>query len=487
MAVYKDETELMNTDWQSKINQAVAAGDMNAAAQYEQARNDKINAKNYTGAQTVTNKYQDLGGANAGTTTPQNQYANTNYHKDAINAAMAGNWDAVTQALNQREEKVAAQGGNNRGKTSADIYAELWNLYGEQEDPIGDFTYGNAPSYYDSYSSRIDEMLNQILNRDKFSYNAEEDPMYQQYAEQYQREGERAMQNTLGEVSARTGGLASSYATTAAQQANQYYAQQLADKIPELYQLAYQMYLDDINLQAQDLGLLQNASNDAYNRYRDTMADWYADIDFAYGAYRDQIADDRYDNEWEYSVGRDQIADERYDKEWEYNVGRDEIADQRYQTEWEYQLQQDAIANARAASSGGSRSGGGNSKSGSKSDGGLDAFLEAMYKSGDPELYMREHYDDYGYARSDFEFIESRYGAYLDSLEGDGGGELPIHTNSILALGFGPISGEKIAELEALGVIELYEEDGYLKARKTDYSERSAGDPTTILENLKKY
>lgn len=55
--------------------------------------------------------------------------ANTNYHQNAIDAAKAGDWEGVKTNLAQREKKVAAT-GNNWGKTSADIYSELWNEYG---------------------------------------------------------------------------------------------------------------------------------------------------------------------------------------------------------------------------------------------------------------------------------------------------------------------------------------------------------------------
>lgn len=216
------------------------------------------------------------------------------------------------------------------------------------------FSYGPAPTYTDDYSARIDEMLNKILNRDAFSYDATTDPLYQQYSQQYQREGQRAMKDTLGQVSARTGGMASSYATTAAQQANQFYAGQLADKIPELYQLAYSMYLDDIDLQVQDLGLLQGASDTQYNRYRDTMSDWRDDRDFAYGQYRDDIADDRYAKEWVYNAGRDNIGDWQWkqnydrgvfesDRDYDYTTGRDKIDDGRYSDETAYDRVMDLI------------------------------------------------------------------------------------------------------------------------------------------------
>ena len=57
MKIYKDEQELMNTDWMAKINEAADAENFELAAQYEQARNDKINNPLYTGKQTTTNRY----------------------------------------------------------------------------------------------------------------------------------------------------------------------------------------------------------------------------------------------------------------------------------------------------------------------------------------------------------------------------------------------------------------------------------------------
>ncbi len=181
------------------------------------------------------------------------------------------------------------------------------------------------PTYTDNYDAQYDALLEQILNRDKFSYNALEDPLYQQYKQQYQREGDRAMQETLAEAAAGAGGM-NSWAITAAQQAQNYYGSQLNDKIPELYQLAYQMYLQDIDNQVRQLGILQNASDRAYNRYRDTMSDWQSDRNFAYGLYQDDVAQGQWQQTFDYNSAW-------ADKEWDYNVGRDTIADSRYDTE----------------------------------------------------------------------------------------------------------------------------------------------------------
>ena len=66
--------------------------------------------------------------------------------------------------------------------------------------------------------------------------------MYQQYSKMYTREGDRAMKETMAEAAAGAGGM-NSFAITAAQQAANNYSARLNDTIPQLYQLAYEMYL----------------------------------------------------------------------------------------------------------------------------------------------------------------------------------------------------------------------------------------------------
>lgn len=96
----------------------------------------------------------------------------------------------------------------------------------------GGFSYEAAPTYTSRYQNQIDDLTRQILNREAFSYDPEKDPTYQQYKESYTRSGERAMQDTLGQVSARTGGLASSYAAAQRSRPMTTTWGQLADKIP---------------------------------------------------------------------------------------------------------------------------------------------------------------------------------------------------------------------------------------------------------------
>lgn len=141
-----------------------------------------------------------------------------------------------------------------------------------------EYTYQPFTSRYDD---RIQTALDEAYNRDPFSYDYATDPVYQAYAKQYRREGERSMQNTLAQQAARTGGVASTAGVAAAQQANNYYNAQLADRIPQLYADAYNRYLSDYEMSRNKLTDLMALDNTDYDRY-DT------DRKFGFNVYQDR-------------------------------------------------------------------------------------------------------------------------------------------------------------------------------------------------------
>lgn len=295
--------------------------------------------------------YTSSTGTASSAKTPSWKPADTSGNNYAELANMSPIHQAALEAASKSWQEAYAR-KDNAGMESAHAQAEaIRNLYGYSGGADGSqyipdkqqFVYSEMPTYTDQYSSRLDAMLNQILNRENFSYDALSDPLYQQYSQQYQREGQRAMKDTLGQVSARTGGMASSYATSAAQQANNYYASQLADKVPELYQLAYQMYLDDIDSQVQEYGLLTDASDRQYDRYQDTMKNWREDRDFAYDRFRDDIDDERYEETWQHQLDREGIEDTRYNDQWQHQLGRESITDDRYVDETSYNKAMDLL------------------------------------------------------------------------------------------------------------------------------------------------
>ena len=214
-----------DTDYQKKINQAAAIGDNTAAAVYEAQRNAKIQGEGLTGV-SQTNRYTD-------------------YLPDT----------SVIRSITRQEQSPGI--------------AE---------------TVQKTTTYQNPYQKELDRMVNDYT-KSSFSYNQDTDPAAQAYRENYIRNGQLAMQDTMAQAAARTGGLASSYATQTGQQAYNSYMSDLNAQLAGLRQQAYENYLSDQALQQNRIntvaGLGQQAENSYYNRINDAMNRWatlgYAD------------------------------------------------------------------------------------------------------------------------------------------------------------------------------------------------------------------
>lgn len=285
-------------------------------------------------------------GSYGGSVYDQEHFSNDELRSAAEVRAAAAAGKTTWADAHDYVERIRSNYGYS-GDSDGSRYIPLEMGGGGRGNGGGGFSYEAAPTYTSRYQSQIDDLTRQILNREAFSYDPEKDPTYQQYKESYTRSGERAMQDTLGQVSARTGGLASSYAGSAAQQTYDNYMGALADKIPELKQLAYSMYQDEGNTQRANLEMLVALEQGDYAKYADLLAQYNTDRSFDYGVHRDNISDERYNNEWNYSVGRDQIADKRYEDETAYNR-------ETYKDETEYNR---ALAKAQTLAAGGDFSG----------------------------------------------------------------------------------------------------------------------------------
>lgn len=162
------------------------------------------------------------------------------------------------------------------------------DAYGSAKDAVnnyGHFTF--------SENEWLTNIKDSIKNYGNFSYDVNSDALYQQYADQYARMGKMAMQDTMGQAAAMTGGYGNSYAASVGNQAYQSYIQQLNDKVPELYQLALNRY----NMGKEDLynqyGMLLSEYereyglySDEYNKLLDTLGiakdDYYNGADMFY-------------------------------------------------------------------------------------------------------------------------------------------------------------------------------------------------------------
>lgn len=128
--------------------------------------------------------------------------------------------------------------------------------------------------YTSPYADRMEDLLRQMESREAFSYDPSRDEMFRRYARLYQRQGQTAMEDTLGQAAGLTGGYDSSYARQAGQQEYNRYMQELAALVPQLQQDAWDRYETQGQALLDQYKLLQGQDEDAYGQWRDRMEDW---------------------------------------------------------------------------------------------------------------------------------------------------------------------------------------------------------------------
>lgn len=198
----------------------------------------------------------------------------------------------------------------------------------------------NAENAYKSFANKgfssekqglADNVLNQYLNRDPFSYDFNADALYQQYKDKYIQQGKMAMQDTMGQAVAMTGGYGNSYAATVGNQAYQANLQNLNDVIPELYQLAYDKYNQDGQNMLNKYSLLGDAIDREYGMWGDQLSRLMADRDY-YGQEESNLYNREY-NSWNDNRNYDTT---QHWKETNYGYGKEQDAIKNTQWQKEY-------------------------------------------------------------------------------------------------------------------------------------------------------
>ena len=217
--------------------------------------------------------------------------------------------------------------------------------------PSQQVTQAKPGDYSSKWQTKSEDMLDQIAGREEFSYDVNADALYDQYKDQYIRQGKLAMEDTLGQAAALTGGFGSSYGQTVGGQVYQGYMQQLADKVPELSRLAYDRYQQEGQDMKDLYALYRDMEAQDYGRYRDSVSDYLTERDFDYGQHRDQVADSQYKEQFDYQKGRDEVADSQWQKQYEesvrqyneqfaYGKERDQVADSQWQQQYDQSLRE---------------------------------------------------------------------------------------------------------------------------------------------------
>lgn len=151
-----------------------------------------------------------------------------------------------------------------------------------------------APANYKlrTYSSKYGNQLNAALDTvTNFQYDPLQDASYQALAKVYGARGNIAAKDTLADAASLNGGMQTSYAVSAAQQARNQYNQELAAMIPDLEANAYNRAQTTYNA-------LRDADDTAYGRFRDTQGDRQWMWTNRYNKWRDRMSDYQWAKEY---------------------------------------------------------------------------------------------------------------------------------------------------------------------------------------------
>lgn len=198
---------------------------------------------------------------------------------------------AQQPAAAQRASAQAAQTNGQRAAVQSSTPSTQSSGRQVGYDPGGNQAYQEAlrrmqeteqtrPEYQDSYSQQLQDLYDKIMGREKFQYDAANDPLYQQYRQMYVQQGRQAMADTMGQAAGLTGGYGSTYSQAAGQQQYDAYLQKLNEVVPELYAQARQAYNDEGDRMLQQYQLTGDLRDDEYSRYQDQLSNWWKDLSY---------------------------------------------------------------------------------------------------------------------------------------------------------------------------------------------------------------
>ncbi len=322
-------------------------------------------------------------------------------------AAWHGADSATQEALHQRNQAIYSLADAKYGTSSGfDSGTGEWSHGGGITDP--QYIYDNYERLYgkaDSGSRGSGGYRNQSYSEWK------QGGEYQALMDTYRRQADTAMQDVLGQLSARTGGLASSYASAAA-------AQQYNDIMARLESVARQMYEGDRAAAMDEYRLNRAAADTAYNRamYERGYNDEKTLQQKQEEAAAEEAARARVLEYFTGMGGTSADADEAM---------RELIAESGY-TDAELAAMEKNYATLMALQrkkSVGSSGGGGGTKvvedKGVTAD--YDSLFEAAKQSGYPQSFIANNYKKYGFTSA-----TGLYNEYQTWSESDGGTNEPL-------------------------------------------------------------
>ena len=183
--------------------------------------------------------------------------------------------DILSGVSDETAQKLASLSG---GYTQSDTVSGLKDAY--------ESLLASAPGGFSSkYDEVLDELYREISDRESFSYDPYSDPLYENYRDEYERQGRMSMMDAMGSAAALTGGYGSTYSQAEGESAYRNYLSRLNELLPQLYSMAKDSY----DSETDDLYSRLSAASDMYDRdygaYRDSVLDYYEKLSGALDAY----------------------------------------------------------------------------------------------------------------------------------------------------------------------------------------------------------
>lgn len=214
-----------------------------------------------------------------------------------------------------------------------------------------------------SWTDEYNNLLNKYLNREDFEYDVNKDPLFQQALTSAMNSGKTAMQDTIGQASALTGGYGSTYATSAGNQAYNSFIEDAYNNLPEYYQMALNAHQAEGQEMYNQVALVGEADSKEFQRNFDLYSAsfdranqiwnqdfslWDANINNSFNLYN--AANDRYESQYskEYNAWADEVTQaQQYaqmlntDSQWQqtFDFNKDQAAISQSNWEKEYNLE----------------------------------------------------------------------------------------------------------------------------------------------------
>lgn len=281
------------------------------------------------------------------------------------------------------------------------------------------------PSFDYTYDSEMRALIDQILNSNLADWK--QGDQYSALRDQYATNGQMSMADLLGQVSSRTGGLASSYAASVANQ-------EYNDWMSKLEQAAREMYKQDRSDKLNNLGVLNDAYSREYGEYGDKLNQWNTDRNFAYQQAQDALANQWKQKEWDYNMSQDEWNKAAQQAEMMASYGDFSGYKALGYTDSQIESMRQAYQIAQTAKA---KSG----RSGEKKSGDSGMKLSVAKDNAKQGIFTQDVLDAFHNAGYSDEYLESAYGYEQPSAAGSGNvpnfGDLKRSIQTLVAQGSG--------------------------------------------------